>query len=58
MAMKLTTENVRIIEQNILNDLEMWGAEDKEAERLVQYICGIHDMANAVIRAIQELGGK
>lgn len=56
--MKLTTENVRIIEQNILDDLEMWGAEDKEAERLVQYICGIHDMTNAVIRAIQDLGGK
>lgn len=58
MAMKLTTENVRIIEQNILDDLEMWGAEDKEAERLVQYICGVHDMTNAVIRAIQELGGR
>lgn len=58
MAMKLTAENVRIIEQQILDDLEMWGAEDKEAERLVQYICGVHDMAGAVIRAIQELGGR
>lgn len=58
MAMKLTAENVRIIEQQILDDLEMWGAEEKEAERLVQYICGVHDMANAVMRAIQELGGR
>lgn len=57
MAMKLTTENVRIIERKILDDLEMWGAEGKEAERLVQYICGVNDMANAVIRAIHELGG-
>lgn len=58
MAMKLTAENVRIVEQDLLDDLEMWGAEDKEAERVTHYICGVHDMANAVIRAIKELGGK
>ena len=58
MAMKLTAENVRIVEQDLLDGLEMWGAEDKEAERVTHYICGVHDMANAVIRAIKELGGK
>lgn len=58
MAFRLTSENVRILENNILGNLVMWGAEDKEAERLTHYICGVHDMANAVIRAIQELGGN
>lgn len=58
MAMKLTAENVRIIEQQILDELEMWGREDKDAERMLHYIAGVHDMAGAVIRAIQELGGR
>ena len=57
MAMKLTTENVRIVEKRILDGLDMWVAEDKEAEKLVHYICGVHDMANEIMRAIQELGG-
>ena len=58
MAMRLETENVRFIEQQLMDDMELYGAEGKDAERLVQYIAGMHDMANAVIRAIQELGGK
>lgn len=55
--MKISAENVRIIEQNILTELEMWGAEDKLAEQLVHYIAGVHDMSTAVIEAIRELGG-
>jgi len=58
MAMKLTAENVRIIEQQILDELEMWGREDKDAERVLHYIAGVHDMTNSVIRAIIEMGGK
>lgn len=32
MAMKLEKENVRIILGNILDDVECWDAEGKEAE--------------------------
>ena len=58
MAMRLETENVRIIEANILDDLEMYGLEGKEAEKQLAYIAGIRVMANAVIEAIKQLGGK
>lgn len=30
----------------------------KDAEKQLAYIAGIRDMANAVIEAIEELGGK
>jgi hypothetical protein len=32
-------------------------AEGKEAEKTCAYIAGVHDMANAVRKAIRELGG-
>ena len=58
MAMKLEKENVRIILGNFLADLELWDTEGKEAEKQCAYIAGLRDMANAVIDAIGELGGK
>ena len=58
MAMKLTTENVRIILLNILNGCEFYGQEDKNAEHTSSYVAGVLDMANAVIEAIGQLGGK
>jgi hypothetical protein len=57
-AIRLTTENVRIIMWNILNDIPYWEVEGKEAEKQLCYIAGMTDMANAVIRAIEEFGGK
>ena len=54
--MKLRKENVRIILENILNDVELWAAEDKEAEKQLAYIAGLRDMENAVMEAIDELG--
>ena len=56
--MNLSVEAVLNEEQAILDDLEMWGSEEKDAERKLHYICGVHDMANAVIRAIQKKGDK
>lgn len=56
--MKLEKENVRIILGNILDDIECWEVEGKEAEKYLSYILGLRDMANAVIDAIGELGGK
>ena len=58
MAMRLEKENVRIIFGNILADVELWGMDAKEAEKQLAYIAGLRDMANAVIEAIGQLGGK
>lgn len=58
MAMRLEKENVRIILMNILDECDLYGREGKEAEHLASYISGVKDMANAVIEAIGQLGGK
>jgi hypothetical protein len=58
MAMRLEKENVRIILGNFLDDVSLWDAEDKEAEKQLAYIAGLRDMANAVMDAIDALGGK
>ena len=58
MAMKLEKENVRIILGKQLDDCGYWEFEGKDAEKLLTYIAGLIDMANAVIKAIDELGGK
>jgi hypothetical protein len=58
MAMRLDKENVRIVFMDIVSDVPLYGSEDKEAEHNASYIAGALDMANAVIRAIEELGGK
>ena len=57
MAMKLTTENVTYLESQMLDELGFWEHESKDAEKLLAYIAGIHDMSNAVRKAIRELGG-
>ena len=58
MAMKLEKENVRIILGKILDDVELWEMEGTNAEKQLAYISGLRDMANAVMDAIGELGGK
>ena len=58
MAMKLEKENVRIIFMNLLNEMEHYGLEGEDAEHHSSYIAGALDMANAVIEAIGQLGGK
>ena len=57
-GMRLETENVRMILMDILDGMELFGPEGKDAEKELCYIAGAHDMANAVIKAIKELGGK
>ncbi len=58
MAMKLEKDNIRIIVMNVLDECDLYGREGKEAEHLTSYISGVKDMANAVIDAIDALGGK
>lgn len=55
--MGLTYEEVDIIETKMLDDLAYWEHEGKEAEKALVYLAGIHDMANAVRKAISDLGG-
>lgn len=58
MAMKLEKENVRIILMNLLNTMDHYELDGKDAEHHASYIAGALDMANAVIEAIGQLGGK
>ena len=58
MAMRLEKENVRIILMDILSDMELYGSDGKDAEHNASYVAGALDMANAVIHAIEGLGGK
>lgn len=58
MAMRLEKENVRIILMNMLSEIDTYGLEGKEAEHQMDYVAGMLDMANAVMRAIEDLGGK
>lgn len=58
MAMHLERENVRIIFMDLLYNMEHYGLEGKDAEHQSCYIAGALDMANAVIEAIGQLGGK
>lgn len=56
--MGLESVNVHILESKLLDEAPFWEVDGKEAEKTLSYIAGIHDMANAVIKAILELGGK
>ena len=58
MATKLTTENINIIENQLLDCLELWETDADCAKMTVAYIGGIRDMANAVRDAIRTLGGE
>ena len=58
MAMRLEKENVRIILNNFLDNLELWDVDEIGPEKHLAYVMGLRDMANAVIEAIGQLGGK
>ena len=53
--MKLKAEDVRFIMQNLLDDVEYWDREGKDAEKQLAYIAGVMDTAEAVMRAIEDL---
>ena len=57
-GIRLETVNVRIILSKMLDDMSYWDCEGKDAEKQLCYIAGMCDMANAVIKAIEEFGGK
>ena len=55
IVMKLKAEDVRFIMQNLLDDVEYWDREGKDAEKQLAYIAGVMDTAEAVMRAIEDL---
>lgn len=58
IVMKLEKENVRIVLGKFLDDVEMFVPDNNKAEKQLAYIAGLRDMANAVMEAIGQLGGK
>ena len=58
MAMKLESENVRLILMEMIGEVACFEHEGKDAEKTLCYVGGMIDMANAVIKAIKDLGGK
>lgn len=56
-AYRLETATVRKIFMDTVIDLPLM-ASGEEAEATLHFIAGAYDMANAVIQAIEELGGK
>lgn len=56
MAMRLTKENVLMIEHAILNDTCIWEIEGAEqTQQVLFYIEGVRTMAEETIKAIEEL---
>lgn len=54
--MKLTKENVLMIEHDILNDTFIWDIEGAEqAQQVLYYIEGVRTMAEHVMKAIEGL---
>ena len=49
---------MRIVFEKLLAETDLWGREGKEAEKILCYISGLYDMSNAVMQAIEDLGGK
>lgn len=58
MAMRLETVNVDKIFNDLLTEVDLWDREGNDASNVLCYISGLLDMANAVKKAIVELGGK
>lgn len=58
IVMKLEKENMRIVLGKFLDDVEMFVLDSNKAEKQLAYIAGLRDMANAVMEAIGQLGGK
>lgn len=56
--MKLERENVEDLERKIIDELDLWEADEKESLKLLAYISGVHDMANVVISAILDMEKK
>ena len=54
----MTEDNVYRVEHKLIHDSVLWESmdNDRECHTMLAYICGINDMAAAVIECLKELG--
>ena len=50
----ISVEDINNIENDILDESELWEEDEKTAMLKCAYICGVHDMANEIRRRIKE----
>lgn len=55
MARLIGRDDVCDLEHNMLSDCDMFGEKEKDAEAMVNYIAGVHDMASYVIHWISKM---
>lgn len=53
--MKFTEENVLKVEHLLISDLVIWEVPDDEKANVAMYIAGVHDMAQALIEAMEKV---
>ena len=58
MTMKMTEDNVYRVEHKLIKDLILWEVtdDDRMCHTVVSYICGINDMAEAMVECLKDLG--
>lgn len=58
MAMKMTKENVYMVEHKLIRDLLLWELmdDDRLCHTAAAYICGINDMADGMLDCLKDLG--
>lgn len=56
--MKMTEDNVYRVEHNLIKDLIMWELtdDDRLCHTAAAYVCGINDMAEAMVECLKDLG--
>lgn len=53
--MKITKDNILIVEHKLFADMCLWEVTGEQKDKVLGYIQGIHDMADAVIKMIEEV---
>ena len=57
MAMRMTEDNVFRVEHNLIQATALWEAmdNDRDCHTVLAYVCGINDMATAMINCLKGL---
>ena len=55
MSMKITAADVVEEEHRMLGEIQMYGEGGESAERALHYICGVHDLAAALIERLERM---
>ena len=54
----MTEENVYRVEHKMISDSILWECmdDDRQCHTMLAYICGINDMAEAMVECLKDLG--